>query len=104
MEAAGRVFAAKGFEAAQTPEIAAEAGVSTGAFYRYFSDKRHVFVEMIGDHLQRSHEEVMAKLSPERFRGAGVIGAIEGAIQVVFEAIARAPGLDRVYLAMSLTD
>ena len=46
LDAATRVFAKRGYDAAQTPEIAAEAGVSTGALYRYFSDKRQMFIEI----------------------------------------------------------
>src|SRR5271155_4639546 len=45
VRAARKVFEEKGFEAAQTPDIAAAAGVSTGAFYRYFEDKKQVFLE-----------------------------------------------------------
>jgi AcrR family transcriptional regulator len=105
--AAARVFARRGFEAAQTPEIAAEAGVSTGALYRYFKDKRAVFVEVVAQHLQLSHDEVMAKLTPERFvaRGAdGTRAAIELVIDVLFDRVRRDAALERVYLAMSYSD
>ncbi len=104
--AAARVFARRGFEAAQTPEIAAEAGVSTGALYRYFKDKRAVFVEVVTQHLQLSHEEVMAKLTPERFTagGADAKAAIELVIDVLFERVRRDADLERVYVAMSYSD
>src|ERR1700761_1796976 len=105
--AAARVFARRGFEAAQTPEIAAEAGVSTGALYRYFKDKRAVFVEVVTQHLQTSHDEVMAKLTPARFteRGAdGALAAIELVIDVLFDRVSRDAALERVYLAVSYSD
>jgi AcrR family transcriptional regulator len=109
LAAAARVFARRGFEAAQTPEIAAEAGVSTGAFYRYFTDKRAVFVEVVAHHLRQSQEEVMAKLTPERFLGDGKSvpdkrRAIDLVIDVLFDRIRRDAELERVYLSMSYSD
>jgi AcrR family transcriptional regulator len=109
LQAAARVFARKGFDAAQTPEIAAEAGVSTGAFYRYFTDKRAVFVEVVAQHLRQSQEEVMAKLTPERFVGDGKSAAdkrraIDLVLDVLFDRIRRDAELERVYLSMSYSD
>ena len=109
LQAAARVFARLGFEAAQTPEIAAEAGVSTGAFYRYFTDKRAVFVEVVAQHLRQSQEEVMARLTPERFVGDGKSSpdkrrAIDLVLDVLFDRIKRDAELERVYLSMSYSD
>jgi AcrR family transcriptional regulator len=109
LKAAARVFARKGFDAAQTPEIAAEAGVSTGAFYRYFTDKRAIFVEVVAEHLRQSQEEVMSKLTPERFLGDGRSvpdkrRAIELVLDVLFDRIKRDAELERVYLSMSYSD
>lgn len=107
LRAAARVFARKGFEAAQTPEIAAEAGVSTGAFYRYFADKRAVFVEVVAQHLRQSHHEVMSKLTPERFLGKVATDrrrAIDLVLDVLFTRLERDADLERVYLAMSFSD
>src|SRR5437764_11609503 len=67
LDAAQVVFARRGFDGAQTPEIAREAGVSTGALYRYFDDKRQVFVEMIARNLERAHADVLTKLDPMLF-------------------------------------
>jgi AcrR family transcriptional regulator len=107
LQAAARVFARLGFDAAQTPEIAAEAGVSTGAFYRYFPDKRAVFVEVVAQHLRQSHAEVMARLTPESFVGR-VPGdrrqTIDLVLGVLFDRIKRDADLERVYLAMSYSD
>jgi AcrR family transcriptional regulator len=107
LEAARRVFARRGFDAAQTPEIAAEAGVSTGAFYRYFADKRAVFVEVVAKHLRESHDEVMTKLTPERFLGPRALDhreAIDIVLDVLFDRIQRDADLERVYLALSYSD
>jgi len=109
LEAAARVFARRGFDAAQTPEIAAEAGVSTGAFYRYFTDKRAIFVEVVAEHLRQSQQEVMSKLTPERFLGDGRTvpdkrRAIDLVLDVLFDRIKRDAELERVYLSMSYSD
>jgi AcrR family transcriptional regulator len=104
LAAAARVFARRGFEAAQTPEIAAEAGVSTGAFYRYFADKRAIFVEMIAQHLNAVHGEVMNKLTPERFVGHDAREVIDVALGVLFDRIRRDVDLERVFLSMSFAD
>src|SRR5262245_29388910 len=105
LQAAARVFARKGFEATQTTDIAAEAGVAAGAFYLYFADKRAVFVEVVSNHLRQSHEEVMAKLTPDRFLGRNVATdhrrAIDIVLDVLFDRIKRDADLERVYMAMS---
>jgi AcrR family transcriptional regulator len=104
LAAAARVFGRRGFDAAQTPEIAAEAGVSTGAFYRYFTDKRAIFLEVIAQHLGQSHDSVMAKLTPDRFVGQDIRKTIDGAIDVLFDRIVKDAPLERVFLAMSFSD
>jgi AcrR family transcriptional regulator len=104
LEAAERVFARRGYDAAQTPEIAAGAGVSTGAFYRYFTDKHQAFVEVCAAHLERAHADVMKRLDPSLFRGADARRAIDRALDVLFDHVRRAAPLERVYLSMSLQD
>ncbi|MEE2704170.1 MAG: TetR/AcrR family transcriptional regulator [Myxococcota bacterium] len=47
LKAAQELFLQNGFRATQVPEIAKRAGVSVGAFYRYFDDKRAVLIEII---------------------------------------------------------
>jgi AcrR family transcriptional regulator len=106
MRAAREVFAEMGFDDAQTPDIAAAAGVSVGTFYRYFKDKRQAFVEMIRHHLAEAHADVMSKLTAERFAvgGGDRRAGIDTVLDVVFAHAGRSPALERVYLAMSLRD
>jgi AcrR family transcriptional regulator len=107
LQAAARVFARRGFDAAQTPEISAEAGVSTGAFYRYFTDKRAVFIEVVARHLRLAHDEVMSQLTPDRFVGRVANDrreAIDLVLDVLFTRLKRDAELERVYLAMSYSD
>ena len=47
IDAAMRLFSQKGFHGTNSKEIAREAGVATGCFYAYFSDKKEVFIEAL---------------------------------------------------------
>ena len=47
LNAATRVFAAKGFYSAKIEEIAIEAGVGKGTVYEYFANKKALFEEMV---------------------------------------------------------
>jgi AcrR family transcriptional regulator len=104
IEAGAEVFAEVGFDATQTPEIAARAGVSVGTFYRYFKDKKEIFIEILRRHLATARDEVLADLEPERFVGVGKRATIEAAIGVLLENVRSRPGLHRAYLEMSLRD
>ena len=47
MEAAIRVFAVKGFDDASMREIAAEAGLTTGAIYHHYKNKDDLFYDAV---------------------------------------------------------
>jgi len=108
VEAALEVFATKGFDDAQTPDIARSAGVSVGTFYRYFADKHQAFIEAITAHLERVHERVMSNLTVEVFRATLTAeerrAAIDHVIEILFQIVAEQPQLQRVFIAMSLRD
>jgi len=104
LEAAVEVFSEKGFDATQTPDIAAAAGVSVGSFYRYFNDKREIFLEILRRNIDRSYTEVMGGLTPENFAGAGRRPTIERAIEVLIENITRAPAMQKMFLELALRD
>jgi len=104
LAAAAKVFPKRGFEGAQVPDIARAAGVSVGIVYRYFDDKREIFLEMLESHLNAARAEVTARLAPEQFVGAAPVSAIARVVEVVFDEAQRDPALAKVYLAVSLTD
>ena len=52
LEAARRMFVRKGVEAATMQEIAAEAGLSAGAIYRYYTSKEHLLRAVCGDWIE----------------------------------------------------
>lgn len=51
--AAGRVFAARGFEGASVGDIAAEAGYTKGALYAHFGSKSDLFIALSRDRFDR---------------------------------------------------
>ncbi len=52
LDAAQRMFVRKGVEAATMQEIAAEAGLSAGAIYRYYASKEHLLRAVCGNWLE----------------------------------------------------
>lgn len=56
LDAARRVIAIHGFVAARVGDVATEAGLSLGAFYRYFENKDDMFSHLIAD----VHEELFS--------------------------------------------
>lgn len=108
LAAAAELFAEKGFDDTQTPDIAERAGVSVGTFYRYFSDKRQAFIELIKNHLQESYDSVMGNLTPELFSATRTPkdrrATVEQVIEILFAHTAQNPPLHRVFLALSLRD
>jgi AcrR family transcriptional regulator len=62
LDAAQKVIAKKGLEAASVENIAAAAGYTRGAFYSNFSSKDDLFIEL----LRREHETMTAELNALR--------------------------------------
>jgi AcrR family transcriptional regulator len=60
--AARRCFARQGFHGTSMPDIAAEAGLSTGAPYRYFSGKQELIVEVARLAFEAVFEPVMRRI------------------------------------------
>jgi len=108
LNAAADVFAKRGFDDTQTPDIARAAGVSVGTFYRYFADKRQAFIEMIERRMQAMFERVMANLTVDAFGATRTaedrLAAVNKVIDVLFHNTSENPGLQRVFLAMSMRD
>ncbi len=102
--AASELFLEKGFDATQTPDIAARAGVSVGTFYRYFADKREVYLEDLRRNLLAAYREVMGRLTPERFIGKGSRATIDETLAALLGTVTRFPQMQRVFLEMSLRD
>src|ERR1700712_996288 len=62
LDAAQKLIARKGLDAASVENIAAAAGYSRGAFYSNFSSKDDLFIEL----LRRDHQKATAELNALR--------------------------------------
>lgn len=73
LDAAGRIFARRGYEAASVEEIAEVAGFTRGAFYSNFRDKDELFVAYLEERMQAEAADIAALSRaapdwPTRFR------------------------------------
>jgi AcrR family transcriptional regulator len=53
LEAAEKIFARDGFEAAKLEEIAADAGYTRGAFYANFASKEDLFIALLAEEVEK---------------------------------------------------
>lgn len=79
LQAAARVFKAKGFHLARTEDICTEAGMSAGTLFRHFPDKRAMIMaiaEIEFEHYKRELEQLatrdgirwLARITPQELR------------------------------------
>lgn len=66
LDAAGRVFARRGYHAASVDEVAAEAGYSTGALYSNFEGKEDLFLALLQREIEQQAEGVAAAVAERR--------------------------------------
>jgi AcrR family transcriptional regulator len=104
LDAAEKLFSRDGYDGAGTPEIAAEAGVSVGTVYRYFTDKKAIFLEVLRRYLLQAYHETLDRLTPERFVGKARHETIDGTVGILFAYVNRNPKLNQVFVEMSLRD
>lgn len=52
LESGKKLFIKKGYEQTTAKDIASEAGVAIGTFYRYFSDKRQLLMALLEDQIE----------------------------------------------------
>lgn len=108
LEAAAKLFADRGYDDTQTPDIAERAGVAVGTFYRYFTDKRQAFLELSAQHLEQSYQSVVSRLTPDAFASTRTRrerrATIDQVIDILFESTAESPQLTREFLAVAMRD
>ena len=64
LEAAYRVFARQGYDAATVEEITDECGIAKGALYSHFDSKEELFRTILVEHVRRRAAETAAGLEP----------------------------------------
>jgi AcrR family transcriptional regulator len=104
LDAAAGLFASHGYDAVGTPEIADKAGVSVGTFYRYFDDKREVYLEIMRRMMVAAYEQTIERLTPEQFVGRARHETISVAVDLLFQQVMTSPALTRSFMEMSLRD
>jgi AcrR family transcriptional regulator len=92
LECAKRVFAERGFHAANISHICAEAGIGRGTLYQYFDNKKAVFTALIRQVLARVQGLVGQGRGdsfppPEILRRAEVLRWSAGQLRRVFRAV-----------------
>tara|TARA_R110002020_G_scaffold37828_18_gene114032 strand:- start:2439 stop:3011 length:573 start_codon:yes stop_codon:yes gene_type:complete len=93
MDAARALFIEKGYAETATPEIVALAGVTRGALYHHFEDKRALFRAVI----EREAAEVAAEIEGAAPDGGSPRDGILNGTRAYFDAMAR-PGRTRLLL------
>lgn len=68
LDAAGTVFSSNGYASTSVGDIAAEAGVSLGAFYQYFRDRADVLAALVGEGAQRMLDDAAQVWRPNEGR------------------------------------
>ncbi|MBB4683450.1 TetR/AcrR family transcriptional regulator [Amycolatopsis jiangsuensis] len=79
--AARRCFSRDGFHQTSMPDIAAEAGVSAGAPYRYFASKEEIILAIAGDAFRLIFEPVERLAA--RARAASVADLVTAALETL---------------------
>ncbi len=78
LEAARRLFMERGYDAATIRDIAADAGLSTGAVFASFSDKTDLFNAVMAEDFQQLVERLKSVVRPD--------DSVEQAVLAVFRA------------------
>jgi len=104
VRAAMRLFSEKGYEATTTNQISKRAGVSVGIFYKYFKDKRDIFLEIYRDYSAQVGEKSIAALNSKIWRKTDMRAAIRSLIQTSFEIHKVDPGLLHAFVQIALKD
>jgi AcrR family transcriptional regulator len=102
LKAARGVFSKKGYYGTDSNEIAAEAGVSTGSFYAYFNDKKHVFLETLKVYNKEVAQKAFHDLETSAIRDPE--GLIRNLIDRIILAHDLSPRFHREILTMMHSD
>ncbi|WP_433943772.1 TetR/AcrR family transcriptional regulator [Paenibacillus sp. SN-8-1] len=86
IQAAMKLFSEKGFHNTNTKQISAEAGVSTGSFYSYFTDKRAVFIDSLKLYNESLLSRVDASLGEVDFTSIDKHAAIAHMVDSLIES------------------
>jgi len=96
LQAAGELFAANGFAPTTTHQIAARAGVSVGALYRYFADKEAIVIELYRREVTDQRRRVLSTFALPKGISPEIATLVRQTIAMALKLYAERPGLRRV--------
>lgn len=101
LDAAAALFAEQGYDPTTTHQIAAQAGVSVGALYRYFADKEAVLVETYRREMTGLRDRILREFSLVEIVGKDMAALTRKAMELTFEVFKERPALRRVLVEQS---
>jgi AcrR family transcriptional regulator len=104
VQAAIKLFEERGYEKTTSNEIAAEAGVSVGSFYVYFTDKRHLLLVIFDRLADELFKNIFELLKPEHLFGTELRLMVRNAVASTIADKQKNSGLIRVISEQVLKD
>jgi len=104
IRAAKKSISEKGYEATTTNQISKRAGVSVGIFYKYFRDKRDIFLEIYRTYSEQIEKAAIVELDSENWREAKLETAVRSHLQTIYESHKVDPGLHHAFAQIALKD
>ena len=104
MDAAEILFFENGADATSVADVAKKAGVSVGALYHHFRDKKALLYALF-DRMSAQYQEIgRAAIAPERWDGASIREILSGFIEFSLEMGHVRPGFKRSGLEAAQND
>jgi AcrR family transcriptional regulator len=100
LDAASRVFAEHGFDAATTREVAERAGCSEGLIHRYFGGKRGLLLALLESRAEKS----AANLRDLPVKGLPVLDVVRQILRIQLDAIWESQDIMRVNVSRGSID
>jgi AcrR family transcriptional regulator len=101
LEGAATLFETQGYEPTTTHQIAAQAGVSVGALYRYFDGKEAVLKELYQRESSSLRERALAEFSIADLLSRDLPALLRKTLALAFRLYRERPGLRRVFAEQS---
>jgi AcrR family transcriptional regulator len=96
LAAAGRLFAERGYDETSTHLIAREAGISVGALYRYFADKKAICLALYQQDVSELRARLLAQFDITDLLGKDVREIVRRTLALAFQVYAERSALRRV--------
>ena len=104
IDAAAALFGEVGYHGTNAKAIAARAGVATGSFYRYFRDKKALFMAVCHRNEEEIGQRIFRYADDMRRKGMDEPAILKELVVFSIEAHHRHPALHREILAMEIRD